>query len=177
MSTTIPHFLQGESILVIGLGRSGIASTQVLRDRGVSVYATDEKPRAELSEAIAQIESAGARFVAPDALQHVLSEMTGAVLSPGVPLNGALVRHVQDANVPVFSEIEVAYRLCKAPIVAVTGTKGKSTTTSLIGHLFRSCGKTVHVGGNIGNPLIREVLGSKPEDWVVAEVSSFRAWR
>ena len=91
-----------------------------------------------------------------------------------MPLNGPLVRRIQDAGVPVYSEIEVAYRLCKAPIVAVTGTKGKSTTTSLIGHLFRECGKAVHVGGNIGNPLIREVLDAKPSDWVVAEVSSFQ---
>ncbi|HKU66796.1 MAG TPA: UDP-N-acetylmuramoyl-L-alanine--D-glutamate ligase [Candidatus Baltobacteraceae bacterium] len=170
----IPHFSHGESILVIGLGRSGVASTQVLRDRGVTVYGTDEKVPEDLSEAIAQIEALGARFVSPSELPSVLDGLTGAVLSPGVPLNGALVRRVQDANVPVFSEIEVAYRLCKAPIVAVTGTKGKSTTTSLIGHLLRSCGKTVHVGGNIGNPLIREVLDAKPHDWVVAEVSSFQ---
>jgi len=81
---------------------------------------------------------------------------------------------VQDANVPVFGEIEVAFRLCPAPIVAVTGTKGKSTTTSLIGHLLASAGRTVHVGGNIGNPLIREVVKAKAEDWVVAEVSSFQ---
>src|SRR6185437_12505304 len=174
LHANIPHFKQGESILVIGLGRSGIASTQVLRDRGVTVLVTDEKPREELSDAVAQIETLGARFVAPDGLAPLLDGITGAVLSPGVPLNGALVRRVQDANVPVFSEIEVAYRLCKAPIVAVTGTKGKSTTTSLIGHLFRACAKTVHVGGNIGNPLIREVLDAKPQDWVIAEVSSFQ---
>ncbi len=171
---SIPHFTQGESILVIGLGRSGIASTQVLRERGVTVYATDEKAREELSDAIVQIETLGAQFLAPSELAKYLDGLTASVLSPGVPLNGALVRRVQDANVPVFSEIEVAYRLCKAPIVAVTGTKGKSTTTSLIGHLFRACGKTVHVGGNIGNPLIREVLDAKPQDWVIAEVSSFQ---
>ncbi len=174
LHATIPNFTQGESILVIGLGRSGVASTQVLRDRGVTVYATDEKAREDLADAVGQIEGIGARFVAPSELPQVLGGLTGAVLSPGVPLNGALVRGVQDANVPVFSEIEVAYRLCRAPIVAVTGTKGKSTTTSLIGHLFRSCGKTVHVGGNIGNPLIREVLEAKPQDWVIAEVSSFQ---
>lgn len=174
LHASIPHFTQGESILVIGLGRSGIATTQVLRDRGVAVLVTDEKARDELSDAIAQIETLGARFVAPDELAPLLDGITGAVLSPGVPLNGALVRRVQDENVPVFSEIEVAYRLCKAPIVAVTGTKGKSTTTSLIGHLFRSCGQAVHVGGNIGNPLIREVLDAKPQDWVIAEVSSFQ---
>ena len=171
---SVPDFTQGESILVIGLGRSGVASTQVLCARGVAVFATDEKPRAELAEAIAQVETAGARFITPDEMPEILGGLTAAVLSPGVPLNGPLVRIVQNANVPVFSEIEVAYRLCKAPIVAVTGTKGKSTTTSLIGHLFRSCGKNVHVGGNIGNPLIREVLDAKPHDWVIAEVSSFQ---
>jgi UDP-N-acetylmuramoylalanine--D-glutamate ligase len=172
--SVIPSFQRGETILVIGLGRSGVASTQVLRERGVTVYATDEKPREDLTDAIAQVDESGAQFVAPDELTPLLARLTGAVVSPGVPLNGALVRRVQDANVAVFSEIEVAYRLCKASIVAVTGTKGKSTTTSLIGHLFRSCGKTVHVGGNIGNPLIREVLDARPEDWVIAEVSSFQ---
>ncbi len=64
--------------------------------------------------------------------------------------------------------------MCKAPIIAVTGTKGKSTTTALIGHLLRQCGKGVHVGGNIGDPLIREVLDAQPDEWVVAEVSSFQ---
>ena len=174
MSKSIVDFTSGETILVIGLGRSGVASTQVLRARGVTVYATDEKPREELADAIAQIESVGAQFVAPGELANLNGTLSAAVVSPGVPLNGSLVRRVQDANVPVLSEIEVAYRLCKAPIVAVTGTKGKSTTTSLIGHLFRSSGKTVHVGGNIGNPLIREVLETKPQDWVIAEVSSFQ---
>lgn len=174
MTHGIPNFAAGETILVIGLGRSGVASSQILRGRDVAVFATDEKPREDLAEAIAQIETLGARFVPAAELPHVLDGLTAAVVSPGVPLNGALVRGVQAANVPVFSEIEVAYRLCKAPIVAVTGTKGKSTTTSLIGHLFRSCNKTVHVGGNIGNPLIREVVDAKPQDWVIAEVSSFQ---
>ena len=174
MTHGIPNFASGETILVIGLGRSGVASSQILRGRDVAVFATDEKPREDLAEAVAQIETLGARFVPAAELPHVLDGLTAAVVSPGVPLNGALVRGVQAANVPVFSEIEVAYRLCKAPIVAVTGTKGKSTTTSLIGHLFRSCNKTVHVGGNIGNPLIREVVDAKPQDWVIAEVSSFQ---
>ncbi len=74
----------------------------------------------------------------------------------------------------MIGEIELAYRFCKAPIIAVTGTKGKSTTTALIGHLLRACGLGVRVGGNIGNPLIKEVRGAGPDDWVVAEVSSFQ---
>jgi len=168
------NFGSGETILVIGLGRSGLASTEVLRARGAQVYVVDEKPPEELAPAIASAEALGARFVLPDALPALAPSLTVAVLSPGVPLNGLLARTVQDANVPVFSEIEVAYRLCQAPIVAVTGTKGKSTTTSLIGHLLRETGHTVRVGGNIGNPLIREVVGASAGEWVVAEVSSFQ---
>ncbi len=163
-----------QTMLVIGLGKSGLACAQVLRSRGVTVYATDEKPQTELDDAISKISGYGATFVAPDSLASILPALTSAVLSPGVPLNSPVVRAVQDHNVPVFGEIEVAFRLCKAPIIAVTGTKGKSTTTALIGHLLRECGHVVHVGGNIGNPLINEVLDAGPEDWVVAEVSSFQ---
>jgi len=76
--------------------------------------------------------------------------------------------------VPVFSEVEVAYRICKAPIVALTGTKGKTTTTALIGAIFRAAGKTTYVGGNIGNALIHETAIAGPDDWVIAEVSSFQ---
>jgi UDP-N-acetylmuramoylalanine--D-glutamate ligase len=168
------NFDASETALVIGLGKSGLASVEVLRSRGVAIFATDEKPVDLLSEQIAFVEAAGGRFVEPAALDGVLASLSSAVLSPGVPPTSAVVRRVQDANVPVVGEIEVAYRLCRAPIVAVTGTKGKSTTTALIGHLLRACGLKVRVGGNIGNPLIKEVLGADPASWVVAEVSSFQ---
>ena len=168
------EFTGKETILVIGLGKSGLACVDVLRRRDVTVLATDEKPPSELAEAIASVESQGARFVAPADLDGVLARLTSAVLSPGVPPTSAVVQKINRANVAVIGEIELAYRLCKAPIVAVTGTKGKSTTTALIGHLLRACGRTVYVGGNIGNPLIEEVLGAGPGDWVVAEVSSFQ---
>lgn len=167
-------FDAAETVLVIGLGKSGLASTGVLRARGVRVYATDEKPQSELADAIASVQADGATFVAPDELQPLLRGLTSAVLSPGVPPTSPVVRAVNAANVPVLGEIEVAYRLCKAPVVAVTGTKGKSTTTALIGHLLRECGHSVYVGGNIGNPLIKEILPATERDWVVAEVSSFQ---
>ena len=167
-------FGASERVLIIGIGKSGLASARVLRERGASVHATDEKPAAELADAIARIEGAGAQFVAAGALAPLLPSFTAAVLSPGVPLTSPVVRAVQAANVPVFSEIEVAYRLCRAPMIAVTGTKGKSTTTALIGHLLRACGLRVRVGGNIGNPLIAEVVDAAPDEWVIAEVSSFQ---
>ncbi|MGB8908360.1 MAG: UDP-N-acetylmuramoyl-L-alanine--D-glutamate ligase [Candidatus Cybelea sp.] len=173
MSDTF-QFDAGETILIIGLGRSGLASIEVLSEHRVTLYATDEKPISELATPIAAAHSFGARFVEPAQLANLAGELTCAILSPGVPPTSRVVRHLHEYNVPVFGEIELAYRLCKAPIVAVTGTKGKSTTTALIGHLLRSCGERVRVGGNIGNPLIKEVLGTQPSDWVVAEVSSFQ---
>src|SRR6202022_625505 len=81
---------------------------------------------------------------------------------------------IQNARVSVYSEIELAYRICQAPIVALTGTKGKTTTTALVGHIFRTAGRSTLVGGNIGNALINEAAVAKPEDWVIAEVSSFQ---
>jgi UDP-N-acetylmuramoylalanine--D-glutamate ligase len=163
-----------ERVLVIGLGRSGRASCAVLRARGASVFAVDDEAPEALGDAVAEISAAGAQFIAPERLDEVLGDMTVAVLSPGIPLNGALVRRVQAARVPVFSEIEVAYRICPAPIVAVTGTKGKTTTTALIGDMFRRAGKTTWVGGNIGNALIAQTAQASAEDWVIAEVSSFQ---
>ena len=174
MNDGLAGFDGRERVLVIGLGRSGLASCAVLRARGATVYATDEKDPRDLADALAAIERAGVRFVPPSELDRLFGELTSAVLSPGIPLNGSLVRRVQAGRVPVFSEIEVAYRICKAPIVAVTGTKGKSTTTALIGALFAAGGRTVHVGGNIGNALIKETAIAEPGDWVVAEVSSFQ---
>lgn len=163
-----------DRVLVIGLGRSGLACVDVLRARGVEVYATDEKPVEELAGPIGAIERAGARFVTPASVAATAMSLTSAVLSPGVPPTSPVVRAVNAANVPVIGEIELAYRFCRAPIVAVTGTKGKSTTTALIGHLLRGCGLRVRVGGNIGNPLIAEVASADELDWVVAEVSSFQ---
>lgn len=164
----------GNSLLVIGLGRSGLASMKVLAAHNVRLFATDEKPSEALTEAIETAESFGARFVEPSALPAMLENIDWAVLSPGVPPISPVVRALHRANVPVIGEIELAYRLCKAPIVAVTGTKGKSTTTALIGHLLRAAGLRTRVGGNIGNPLITEVTDAGEDEWVVAEVSSFQ---
>ncbi|MDP9018520.1 MAG: UDP-N-acetylmuramoyl-L-alanine--D-glutamate ligase [Candidatus Eremiobacteraeota bacterium] len=173
-ATTGLIFGPGMRALVLGVGRSGLASVEVLCELGVQVLATDEKEPRVLVSALQTIEQCGARFVTPAQLDSVLPQIDIVVLSPGIPLSGALTQRIARANIPILSEIEVAYRLCKAPIIAISGTKGKSTTTALIGHMLRSAGKTVYMGGNIGNPLIREVLDAGPKDWVVAEVSSFQ---
>ncbi len=163
-----------ERVLVIGLGRSGIATCAVLRARGATVYATDEKPREALAKTIAELGATAVTFVDPGDLERVLGTLTSCVVSPGVPLNIELVRRVQRARISVYSEIEVAYRISKATMVAITGTKGKTTTTALVGAMFRRAGRTTHVGGNIGNALIKETFVAEAGAWVIAEVSSFQ---
>jgi len=163
-----------DSVIVIGVGRSGLATAEVLRSRGVSVVAFDDKPIEKLVKERAQLAKLGVPLLAVGELSQAVGAATAAVLSPGVPINNPAVLAISRTGVPVFSEIEVAYRLCDAPIVAVTGSKGKSTTTALIGHLLRADGRKVHVGGNIGDPLITKTVAAGPDDWVVAEVSSFQ---
>jgi len=174
LESTSGRFDRTDHALVIGLGRSGRASVEVLRTRLGSVVATDEAPPDAIAEALDELRAANVAFVPPGELDAALENVTVAVLSPGIALNNSLVRQVQAKGIPVFSEVEVAYRICRAPIVAVTGTKGKTTTTALLGALFGAAGKTVRVGGNIGNALIRETAQAEPGDWVVAEVSSFQ---
>jgi UDP-N-acetylmuramoylalanine--D-glutamate ligase len=173
-SNSSGRFDKSERVLVIGLGRSGRASVAILQQLVATIYGTDEGSPDALKPALAELAAAGVPFVAPADLAEILPTVTVAVLSPGIPLNGELVRRIQAAGVPVFSEVEVAYRICKAPIVALTGTKGKSTTTALIGEIFRAAGHTTFVGGNIGNALIAETAQAGPDDWVIAEVSSFQ---
>lgn len=164
----------GETALVVGLGRSGRASARVLAARGLRIYAVDEQSADALRDPIAALEASGGTFVRPDELGALAHRLDVAILSPGVPRAGALVQRLLAAGVPVVSEVEAAYRICDAPIAAVTGTKGKSTTVSLIGHLLRCAGRNPRVGGNIGDPLIDQVLDVPPGEWVVAELSSFQ---
>lgn len=163
-----------DTALVIGVGRSGRASADVLRSRRVQVYAVDEKPPGDLTRELALLASIGATFVTPADLPAMLERIDFAILSPGVPPEGTLVREIRQAGIPVYGEIELAFRLCAAPIVAISGTKGKSTTTALVAHLLRSADRSAIVGGNIGKPLVCEVLDAAPEEWVIAEVSSFQ---
>ena len=156
---------------MIGAGRSGLAACAVLRERGIKVYAYDDFA-ADGSEQAARLAQLGVALISKQAVRS--STFACAVVSPGVPLDSYAVQEMRKAGVCVYSEVEVAYRLCRAPIIAVTGTKGKSTTAALIAHLLRTAGKRVRLGGNIGNPLIAETARAQPDEWIVAEVSSFQ---
>jgi UDP-N-acetylmuramoylalanine--D-glutamate ligase len=166
--------LSGQKILVIGLGKTGIASARFLAGQGARVLVTDEKPLADLKDAIAELGNAYANCEFCTYNQDVLARVDMIIPSPGVPPSNTILAEAVNKKIPIFSEIEIAYRFLKPPMIAITGTNGKTTTTTLIGKILAREGKKVFVGGNIGNPLIGYIDGNQDDDYAVVEVSSFQ---
>ncbi len=170
-SMPAPITLKNTNVTVVGGARSGLAVARLLASEGARVFLTERgAPAAGMEEALkahkVQSEFGGhtARALDADAF----------VVSPGVPSTAPLVVQAQRAGIPVYAEIEVASWFCRAPIVAITGTNGKTTTTSLVGYVFRQSGRETVVGGNIGYPF-SDYVRNVPEDGVaVLEVSSFQ---
>jgi UDP-N-acetylmuramoylalanine--D-glutamate ligase len=166
--------LKGQRILVIGLGKTGIASVRFLMGQGARVIATDAKPQAELKDAVREFGSLSADLEFCEYNTDILSRVDMVVPSPGVPPANIILAEALKRKIPILSELELAYRFLKPPLIAITGTNGKTTTTTLIGHILAREGKRVFVGGNIGNPLIGYLEGKQDDDYAVVEVSSFQ---
>jgi UDP-N-acetylmuramoylalanine--D-glutamate ligase len=166
--------LSGQRILVIGLGKTGIASARFLAGKGAVVLVTDEKPLSELKDAISALGNAYANCEFCKYEPDILARVDMIIPSPGVPPSNILLVEAVNKKIPILSEIELAYRFLKPPMIAITGTNGKTTTTTLIGKLLARGGKKAFVGGNIGNPLIGYVDGKQDDDYAVVEVSSFQ---
>lgn len=163
----------GKKIVIIGMGKTGIATARFLGKQAARVTVTDEKPFDQWSGEFKQI--AQEKWL--EIGNYNARILTGACIvipSPGVPPDNVLLVEALKKNIPIISEIELAYLVLKVPLIAVTGTNGKTTTTMLLGEILRCSGKKVFVGGNIGTPLIEYVDGSQKEDFVVAEISSFQ---
>ena len=155
------------------MGRTGIATAAFLGLRGARVAVTDEKPREAWDERFARIaREKWLEIGSYDA--EILNGADMVIPSPGVPPDNDILAVAVRKKVPVMSEIELAYRFLKKPMIAVTGTNGKTTATSLLGEILAGAGKRVFVGGNIGNPLIEFAGTAQNEDFVVAEISSFQ---
>jgi len=163
----------GKKIVVIGMGKTGIATARFLGKQGARVRVTDEKPFDQWGDEIKQIAQEKWLEIG-DYNTRILTGACFVVSSPGVPPDNALLVDAQKRNIPVISEIELAYWVLKVPVIAVTGTNGKTTTTTLLGEILRCSGKKVFVGGNIGTPLIEYAEGPQEDDFIVAEISSFQ---
>lgn len=166
---------RGRSVLVVGLGRSGVAAARVLAPAAARVVACDEKPAGELSEEARELAEAGVELRAGDQTPALLAGTDLLVRSPGVPWEAPLIVGAREKGIEVVGELELAYRLLVTErIVGVTGSNGKSTTTALLGEIFRRAGEDVVVAGNIGVALTAAVTELEPTTTVVAEVSSFQ---
>src|SRR6476659_8286789 len=166
--------LAGKKVLIIGAARSGIAAAQFLTARGAIVALNDQKPLDQWSEQAVALKEMGVGLVPGDPPAWLLDQLELIVVSPGVPATIIPIRYAERAGAEVIGEVELAYRYLKGRVVAITGSNGKTTTTSLIGELLRDAGLTVQVGGNIGKALISLIDTSRDDGWTVAELSSFQ---
>jgi len=166
--------LRGKRVLVVGLARTGIATALFCAARGARVTATEERTEANVAEAAAKLRAAGITLELGGHRESTFFAQDLIVPSPGVPATLSHLAAARGARIPVWSEIELAWRFLRGRLVAITGSNGKTTTTSLTGHIFESAGIPTIVAGNIGTPLISRVSETSDSTVSVVEVSSFQ---
>jgi UDP-N-acetylmuramoylalanine--D-glutamate ligase len=171
---TYRQSLAGKTVSVVGLAKSGVAAARLIRRLGGRVLASDSSPLEALPEDARGLERLGCALWAGG---HPDAAFAGAeliVVSPGVPLELPALVAMRARGVPIIGELELAWRVMEADVIAITGTNGKTTTTTLTGELLRTQVRPVLVGGNIGTPLAEHALEFPGDGIVVAEVSSFQ---
>ncbi len=166
--------LRNKRVLVIGLARTGVATALFCASRGARVTATDARTEKELSDAVLVLGKAGVVLELGGHRQELILDADLIIPSPGVPADAPLLQFARSKGVTIWSEIELAYRFLKGRLIGITGSNGKTTTTSLIEHILRSAGFSTILAGNIGTPLISCVEKSSEKTVAVAELSSFQ---
>jgi UDP-N-acetylmuramoylalanine--D-glutamate ligase len=166
--------LKDKNIVVVGLGRTGLAAARFLHHRGARVLVTDRAGEKELGDAVGVLRQLGVRVEIGSHRADSFQDADLIMVSPGVDHTIEPIAQANARGVPIIGEVELASAFIKEPIIAVTGTNGKTTTTALLGQMLENSGIGVFVGGNIGNPLIEYVSKEQTAQIVVAEISSFQ---
>ena len=166
--------LKNKKVLVVGLARTGVSTARFLVSKGARVRVSDSSPAEKLSKSLDDLKGLDLEIETGRHTEEWFTKADLIVVSPGVPLDIKPLIAAQHKGVEIISEIELASRFIDVPIIAITGTNGKTTTTTLIGEILKKSGKRVFVGGNIGNPLIEYVMEGNKADFIVAEISSFQ---
>ncbi len=166
--------LKGMHIVVFGLGRTGESLVRFLLDRGARVSVTDSRPARMVGQPAGRIARLPVSMQLGGHDEKIVESADWIVLSPGVPHTLGVLERAERAGIPVIGEIELASHFVDEPIVAITGTNGKSTVTRLAGRMLEYSGMSIFLGGNLGRPLIDYVSEAKPVEVVVIEVSSFQ---
>ncbi len=167
--------MKDKKVLVSGIARSGIAAAHLLKKLGADVVIQDAKTEDKLDrKTLDALEKDGIRLylgVNPD---DIIEDMDMLVMSPGVPTDLPFVIKAREKGIEVIGEIELAWRYCKSPVIGITGTNGKTTTTTLVGDILKAYNENIYVVGNIGTPFAEKVLDTTEDGGVVAELSSFQ---
>ena len=166
--------LKNKNILVVGFGVTGVETARFLTNRGASVTVTDQKKEQEICSIKPLIQELGIRIELGPHRIETFERADLIVVSPGIPHTILPIKRAKEQGIPVIGEIELASRFIAEPIIAVTGTNGKTTTTTLLGQMLEDSGLKVFMGGNIGNPLIAYADIEEKAEIVVIEVSSFQ---
>jgi UDP-N-acetylmuramoylalanine--D-glutamate ligase len=166
--------LAGKKVLIIGAARSGIAAARFLLAQGAIVALTDKKPIEQWTPEAVALKEPGVGLLPGEPPSWLLDQLDLVVVSPGVPATIIPIRYAERAGAEVIGEVELAARFLKGRIIGITGSNGKTTTTSLIGELLHDAGLPAQVGGNIGKPLISMIDTSRHDGWTVVELSSFQ---
>ena len=164
--------LKGKTFLVIGLARTGRECVRFLAQRGAVVRVSDRRAAEDLKPEIETLAGLAVDYRLGGEEPSWLDGVDFVIPSPGVPRENLFLKQAPARGIPVLSEVELAYRFFGAPLVAVTGTNGKSTTTTLIGEMMKASGREVFLGGNLGAPFVGAL--SRDWDWGVVEISSFQ---
>jgi UDP-N-acetylmuramoylalanine--D-glutamate ligase len=166
--------LQGKKTLVLGAGKSGVGVAKFLAERGAVVALHDKKPIADWTEEARSLKMKKIGLLEGQIPSWLLDQIDLVVISPGIPTNTIPARYVERKDGEVIGEVELAYRFMQGRIIGITGSNGKTTTTTLIGELLKNAGIRAQIGGNIGTALITLAESSTEETWTVCELSSFQ---
>lgn len=161
-------------VLIVGMARSGIAAAQLLLSHGAIPILYDMKKADAFGDALLPLRGTACEFHLGEDPFVLLDSCDSVVISPGVPIDAPVVKAAKEQGVPLIGELELAYSLMQGEVLAISGTNGKTTTTTLLGKMFENAGRITYVAGNIGYPLSSVALTSKKNDVVVVEVSSFQ---
>ncbi len=166
--------LKGKKVLVVGLGKSGLSAALFLRRQGAQVTVSDVRSAQALSRELPALLEAGIMVESGGHGLLTFRRQDLIVVSPGVPLDTPELLQVRAFGLPVIGELELAARYLRGKILAITGSNGKTTTTTLVGEILAAAGLPTQVGGNIGVPVVELIDGSREDSWAVLEVSSFQ---
>ena len=166
--------LRGKRVLVVGLARTGVATAQFCAARGAMVAATDARAESEIGEAIVSLGAAGVKLELGGHQETTFMGQDLIIPSPGVPADAPLLQAARAKGIAIWSEIELADRFLDGRLIGITGSNGKTTTTSLIEHILKSAGIPTILAGNIGTPLISQVERTSDKTVTVVELSSFQ---